>query len=68
MFLNAQIVHDRFNLVKYLNKTFDKVRRRGVKQDQELKYSRYTLLKNPENLTEKQYIKFEAIKKMPIVR
>jgi transposase len=58
---NASIVHDRFHLVKYLNEAIDKVRRREVKQHEELKNSRYALLKNPENLTDKQYIHFEAI-------
>ena len=58
---NASIVHDRFHLVKYLNEAIDKVRRREVKQHQELKNTRYALLKNPENLTEKQRIHFEAI-------
>lgn len=59
---NAQIIHDRFHLIKYLNEAIDKVRRREVKTQQELKDSRYVLLKNQENLTEKQRIKFEAIK------
>ncbi|SDD88719.1 Transposase [Algoriphagus faecimaris] len=58
---NAAIVHDRFHLVKYLNEAIDKVRRREVKNHQGLKNSRYALLKNPENLTEKQRIHFEAI-------
>ena len=58
---NASIVHDRFHLVKYLNTTIDKVRRREVKTNQELINSRYALLKNQENLTEKQRIKFDAI-------
>ncbi len=58
----ARIVHDRFHLVKYLNDAVDKVRRREVKVHEELKHSRYALLKNPENLTEKQRIKFESIK------
>lgn len=58
---NAQIVHDRFHLVKYLNQAIDKVRRREVKIHEELKNSRYVLLKNEANLTEKQRIKFEAI-------
>jgi transposase len=58
---NAQIVHDRFHLVKYLNDAIDKVRKREVKKHEELKDSRYALLKNPENLTESQRIKFEAI-------
>jgi transposase len=57
----AEVVHDRFHLVKYLNDAIDKVRRREVKTHEELKESRYALLKNPENLTEKQRIKFEQI-------
>ncbi len=58
---NASIVHDRFHLVKYLNTAIDKVRRREVKTNDELINSRYALLKNQENLTEKQRIKFDAI-------
>ena len=48
----AEIVHDRFHLIKYLNDAIDKVRRKGVKQYEELKDSRYALLKNQENLSE----------------
>lgn len=58
----ADIVHDRFHLVKYLNDALDKVRRREVKAHELLRNSKYALLKNPENLTEKQRIKFEQIK------
>jgi transposase len=61
MLPNAEIVHDRFHLIKYLNEAIDKVRRREVKHHEELKHSRYALLKNKENLTEQQRIKFEAI-------
>src|SRR5699024_11171113 len=43
---NAEIVHDRFHLVKYLNEAIDKVRRREVRTQEELKNSRYALLKN----------------------
>lgn len=59
---NAEIVHDRFHLVKYLNIAIDKVRRKEVKEQEELKHCKYILLKNEVNLTEKQRIKFEAIK------
>ena len=59
---HAKIVHDRFHLVKYLNAAMNKVQTREVKQHQELKNSRYALLKNQENLTEKQRIKFESIR------
>jgi transposase len=58
----AEIVHDKFHLIKYLNEAIDKVRRREVKKHVELKESRYALLKNEENLTEKQRIKFEEIR------
>ena len=60
---NARICHDKFHLVKYLNKAVDDVRRREVKQHQELKRSRYLFLKDRMNLTDKQYVRFEAITK-----
>jgi transposase len=59
---NAEIVHDKFHLIKYLNEAIDKVRRREVKKHEELKDSRYAMLKNEENLTDKQRIKFEEIR------
>jgi transposase len=58
----AEIVHDKFHLVKYLTEAIDKVRRREVKVHDELKNARYALLKNKMNLTDKQSIKFESIK------
>jgi transposase len=58
----TEIVHDKFHLIKYLNKAIDQVRRCEVKEHEELKESRYVLLENKENLTEKQKIKFEEIR------
>jgi transposase len=59
---NSEIAHDRFHLVKYLNNAIDKVRRKEAKtQGALLKHSRYVLLKNPDNLTEKQQLKFASI-------
>jgi transposase len=60
---NTQIIHDKFHLVKYLNDAVDKVRRREVKKHEDLKNTKYIFLKNPENQTEKQRIKFESISK-----
>ena len=60
---NAEIVHDKFHLVAYLNKSIDQVRRRETKQNEELKNTRYIFLKTPSNLTEKQQEKFELIKR-----
>jgi transposase len=59
---DAEIIHDKFHLIQYLNEAIDKVRRREVKEHAELKESRYALLKNKENLTAKQRIKFEEIR------
>lgn len=61
VFPKAKVVHDRFHLVKYLNDAIDKVRRREVKQHEELKNSRFVLLKNKVNLTDKQQLIFEHI-------
>ncbi len=47
----SKIVHDRFHLIQYLNKVVDLVRRREVKIYEELKDSRYALLKKQFNLT-----------------
>lgn len=58
----AEIVHDKFHLIAYLNKAIDKVRRKETKKHAELKGSRYLFLKNEENLTDKQRTKFEAIR------
>ncbi len=58
----AEIIHDKFHLIKYLTDSIDKVRRREVKVQEDLRNARYVLLKNEANLTDKQRIKFEAIK------
>lgn len=58
----AEIVHDKFHLIAYLNKGIDQVRRREVRNYDDLKNSRYALLKNEINLTDKQREKFEYIK------
>lgn len=59
---NAEIVHDKFHLIKYLNECIDKIRRREVKDNEVLKDSRYALLKNEVNLTKAQREKYEIIK------
>lgn len=61
---NSEIAHDRFHLVKYLNNAIDKVRRKEAKtQGALLKHSRYVLLKNPDNLTEKQQLLLPVLPK-----
>lgn len=57
----ATLIHDRFHLIQYLNKAIDQARRREVKTHEALKGSRYVLLKNEKNRTEKQNEIFKAI-------
>jgi len=59
---DAEIVHDKFHLISYLNKSIDQVRRWEVKHNEALVNCRYAVLKNEENLTAKQREKFELIK------
>jgi transposase len=59
---NARIVYYRFHLFRNLNQGIDKVRHREVKTLQKLKSTRYVVLKNQQNLTKKQPLKFEAIR------
>lgn len=42
----ANVVNDRFHLIKYLNEAIDKVRGREVKQHEAMKKSQFLLLKN----------------------
>jgi transposase len=63
----AEIVHDRFHISKYLNEAVDKVRRGEHKLlmqtgDESLKGSKQLWLYNPENLSDERWIEFEALK------
>ena len=51
---NAEITFDKFHNVKKINEAVDKVRREEAKTTPILKKSRYVLLKNTENLKEKE--------------
>jgi len=58
---SADIVHDKFHIVQYLKDAVDKVRRKEVKTEPILINGKYTVLKNQENLTEKQQVQFDQI-------
>ena len=62
VFPKAILIHDRFHLIQYLNKSINQVRRREVKDHPELKGSRYALLKNEKNRTKKQEEIFQVVK------
>jgi len=63
----ADIVHDKFHVSKYLGEAVDKVRRQEHKElmaqgDETLKGSRQLWLYNPENFSPKQVEEFAALK------
>ena len=63
---NAEVVFDKFHVVARVNGALDKVRRAearagGAASKGALKKSRWALLKNPENLTEKQRAKLDSL-------
>jgi transposase len=58
---NADISHDNFHISKYLNKAVDTVRKEEVKKNEELKHTKYIFIKNNENWTDNQKIKFQEI-------
>jgi transposase len=61
---DAAKVIDRFHLIKYLNEAIDKTRKQELKTERELlSKAKYVMLKNEENLNEKQRQQFEAINK-----
>jgi transposase len=60
----ASVTFDRFHVTRVLTEAVDKVRRQEWRSDKAIKGSRYLVLKNPENLTDKQ----EADLKVVIAR
>lgn len=63
----ADIVHDKFHISKYLNEAVDKVRRAEHKAfmqegDETLKGAKYLFLKNPENMSDLERERFKALR------
>lgn len=61
-YFDAEIVYDKFHVVKQMNDVIDKVRRKETKENELLKNTRYLWLKNPDNLSEKERRKLNSIK------
>lgn len=64
---NANIIHDKFHTAKYLNKAVDDVRKEEVKKQDVLKNSKYVFLKNKEDWTDKEILKFEDVNQINLV-
>jgi transposase len=58
-FPKAEITFDRFHVVKLLNEAMNKLRILEQKEHALLKGQKYSFLKNPKNLTEKQKLKLD---------
>lgn len=63
----AEIVHDKFHIAKYLNEAVDKVRRAEHKAfmkdtDETLKGAKYLFLKNTENMSDQEKERFKALR------
>ena len=63
---NAEIVFDKYHVVAHVNDAVNAVRRREVSMGgwearEQLKQSRWLWLKNPENLTDKERVRFDRI-------
>ena len=69
---NAEIVHDRFHVSKYLNEAVDKVRRQEHKKlkknegESPLTGSKQLWLFNPDNLSESQSLRFSDLKNLEL--
>lgn len=57
----ADIIHDKFHTAKYLNKAVDDVRKEEVKKQEILKNTKYLFLKDKDDWTEAQTLRFEEI-------
>jgi transposase len=53
-FVHAQVTFDRFHVMKEINKALDELRKAEQRECKELKGHKYTLLRNPETLTDKK--------------
>jgi transposase len=65
---NAQLVFDKFHVIKLANEALDQVRRAEMKrlpeEASQMKRSRYIWLKNPENLSEKQQASLDRLSEL----
>jgi transposase len=63
---NANIVYDRFHVMKLANEALDQVRRAEALENPLLKRTRYAWLHNPETATDKQTEQLKALTKLNI--
>ena len=63
---NARVVFDRFHVMNQINKALEAVRREEQRDNGILKKSRFLWLKNPKNLTTRQEVRLQALKRLDL--
>lgn len=63
---DSQVVFDRFHVMNQINKALEAVRREEQQDNGVLKKSRFLWLKNPKNLTTRQEVRLQALKRLDL--
>lgn len=65
-FPDSSIVFDHFHVVKMMNDTLDKIRRKEARENEILKHTRYDWLKNSDDLSEKERDHLMSVKSLDL--
>lgn len=63
---DSRVVFDRFHVMNQINKALEAVRREEQQDNGVLKKSRFLWLKNPKNLTTRQEVRLQALKRLDL--
>ena len=62
----SDIVFDHFHVIKMMNDTLDRIRRKEAKSNEILKHTRYDWLKNSDDLTERERDRLMSVKSLDL--
>jgi transposase len=65
-FPDSSIVFDHFHVIKMMNDTLDRIRRKEARNNEILKHTRYDWLKNSDDLSEKERDRLMSIKSLDL--
>ena len=64
--LASEIVFDHFHMIKMMNDTLDRIRRKETKSNEILKHTRYGWLKNSDDLTDTERDRLMSVKSLDL--
>ncbi|MGP6208072.1 transposase [Cuniculiplasma sp. SKW3] len=67
-FPDSSIVFDHFHVIKMMNDTLDRIRRKEAKGNEILRHTRYDWLKNSSDLTERERDRLMSVKSLDLYR